>query len=178
MCQPDSGEMALEVVDQLVRSSSLDIIAIDSVAALTPRAEIEGEIGNVTRSSPLWQQMTCCMPEGSDTLVNSHAGDCRVWIGLSMHTAHLRFLKQRWPVLLCSRCASTPAGAGAEEDLWQCLQVQRDDHLHQPAQAQGNPLRMTSVNDSVWHGLYASQINGHLLLEVITHRRSRSWLLS
>ena len=47
MCQPDSGEMALEVVDQLVRSSSLDIIAIDSVAALTPRAEIEGEIGAV-----------------------------------------------------------------------------------------------------------------------------------
>jgi hypothetical protein len=39
--------MALEVVDQLVRSSAVDIIAIDSVAALTPRAEIEGEIGNI-----------------------------------------------------------------------------------------------------------------------------------
>ena len=47
LCQPDNGEMALEVVDQLVRSSAVDIIAIDSVAALVPRAEIEGEIGAV-----------------------------------------------------------------------------------------------------------------------------------
>jgi recombination protein RecA len=47
LCQPDNGEMALEVVDQLVRSNAVDIIAIDSVAALVPRAEIEGEIGNV-----------------------------------------------------------------------------------------------------------------------------------
>ena len=47
MCQPDSGEMALEVVDQLVRSSAIDIIVVDSVAALVPRAEIEGEIGAV-----------------------------------------------------------------------------------------------------------------------------------
>ncbi len=47
LCQPDNGEMALEVVDQLVRSNAVDIIAIDSVAALVPRAEIEGEIGAV-----------------------------------------------------------------------------------------------------------------------------------
>ena len=52
LCQPDNGEMALEVVDQLVRSSAVDIIAVDSVAALTPRAEIEGEIGAV-QGSPL-----------------------------------------------------------------------------------------------------------------------------
>lgn len=45
--QPDSGEMALEVVDQLVRSNAVEIIVIDSVAALVPRAEIEGEIGAV-----------------------------------------------------------------------------------------------------------------------------------
>ncbi|KAK9836438.1 hypothetical protein WJX74_000619 [Apatococcus lobatus] len=47
LCQPDSGEMALEVADQLVRSQSVDIIAVDSVAALVPRSEIEGEIGNL-----------------------------------------------------------------------------------------------------------------------------------
>ena len=47
LCQPDCGEMALEVVDQLVRSSAVDIIVVDSVAALTPRAEIEGEIGAI-----------------------------------------------------------------------------------------------------------------------------------
>ncbi len=44
--QPDNGEQALEIVDALVRSNSVDIIVVDSVAALTPRAEIEGEMGD------------------------------------------------------------------------------------------------------------------------------------
>jgi len=44
--QPDTGEQALEIVDMLVRSATLDVIVIDSVAALTPRAEIEGEMGD------------------------------------------------------------------------------------------------------------------------------------
>ena len=44
--QPDTGEQALEVVDMLVRSGAVDVVVIDSVAALTPRAEIEGEMGD------------------------------------------------------------------------------------------------------------------------------------
>lgn len=44
--QPDDGEQALEITDQLVRSGALDLIVIDSVAALTPRAEIDGEMGD------------------------------------------------------------------------------------------------------------------------------------
>ncbi|MBU6185869.1 MAG: recombinase RecA [Synechococcales bacterium] len=44
--QPDTGEMGLEVVDQLVRSAAVDVVVVDSVAALTPRAEIEGEMGD------------------------------------------------------------------------------------------------------------------------------------
>jgi recombination protein RecA len=43
--QPDTGEQALEIVESLVRSSSIDVVVIDSVAALTPQAEIEGEMG-------------------------------------------------------------------------------------------------------------------------------------
>ena len=43
--QPDCGEQALEIAEQLIRSSAIDIIVIDSVAALTPKAEIEGEMG-------------------------------------------------------------------------------------------------------------------------------------
>lgn len=43
--QPDNGEQALEITDMLVRSGSVDIVVVDSVAALTPRAEIEGEMG-------------------------------------------------------------------------------------------------------------------------------------
>jgi len=44
--QPDTGEQALEITDMLVRSSAVDVIVIDSVAALTPKAEIEGEMGD------------------------------------------------------------------------------------------------------------------------------------
>ncbi len=44
--QPDTGEQALEITDMLVRSSAVDIVVIDSVAALTPKAEIEGEMGD------------------------------------------------------------------------------------------------------------------------------------
>ena len=45
--QPDNGESALEIVDQLVRSAAVDIVVIDSVAALVPRAEIEGDMGDI-----------------------------------------------------------------------------------------------------------------------------------
>jgi recombination protein RecA len=44
--QPDSGEQALEIADMLVRSGSVDVVVVDSVAALTPKAEIEGEMGD------------------------------------------------------------------------------------------------------------------------------------
>lgn len=47
VAQPDNGESALEITDQLVRSAAVDLIVIDSVAALVPRAEIEGEMGDV-----------------------------------------------------------------------------------------------------------------------------------
>src|SRR5690606_36724903 len=43
--QPDNGEQALEITDMLVHSGSVDIVVVDSVAALTPRAELEGEMG-------------------------------------------------------------------------------------------------------------------------------------
>ncbi len=46
--QPDFGEQALEICDMLVRSGAIDVVVVDSVAALTPRAEIEGEIGDST----------------------------------------------------------------------------------------------------------------------------------
>ena len=42
--QPDNGEQALEIADNLIRSGAIDILVIDSVAALTPKAEIEGEM--------------------------------------------------------------------------------------------------------------------------------------
>ena len=44
--QPDNGEQALEIAEQLIRSSAVDIVVIDSVAALTPKSEIEGDMGD------------------------------------------------------------------------------------------------------------------------------------
>ena len=46
MSQPDTGEQALEICDMLVRSSAVDVVIVDSVAALTPKAEIEGDMGD------------------------------------------------------------------------------------------------------------------------------------
>lgn len=46
--QPDTGEQALEIADMLVRSGGVDVVVVDSVAALTPKAEIEGEMGILT----------------------------------------------------------------------------------------------------------------------------------
>lgn len=46
MAQPDNGEQALEIAEQLIRSSAIDILVIDSVAALTPKNEIEGDMGS------------------------------------------------------------------------------------------------------------------------------------
>ena len=49
LSQPDTGEQALEVTDMLVKSGSLDVIVVDSVAALVPRAELEGRYGRFSR---------------------------------------------------------------------------------------------------------------------------------
>ena len=46
IAQPDDGEQALEIADNLIRSGAIDIIVIDSVAALVPRAELEGDMGD------------------------------------------------------------------------------------------------------------------------------------
>lgn len=74
LCQPDNGEMALEVVDQLVRSSAVDIIAVDSVAALTPRAEIEGEIGAI-QGGPFLPYFVLLHLLGRSAMVRSPAID-------------------------------------------------------------------------------------------------------
>ena len=58
--QPDNGEQALEIADQLIRSSAIDILVVDSVAALTPKKEIEGDMGesNVGLQARLMSQLT------------------------------------------------------------------------------------------------------------------------
>ena len=58
--QPDTGEQALEICDMLVRSGAIDVVVVDSVAALVPRAEIEGEIGDTTVG--LQARLMSCRP--------------------------------------------------------------------------------------------------------------------
>ena len=65
--QPDTGEMALEIVDQLVRSAAVDIVVIDSVAAFTPRAEIEGEMGALALGAQA-RLMSQAMPKTPGTV--------------------------------------------------------------------------------------------------------------
>ncbi len=75
--QPDTGEQALEITDMLVRSGALDIVVIDSVAALTPRAEIEGEMGDshmglqARLMSQALRKLTANLNQ-SDTIVHLH----------------------------------------------------------------------------------------------------------
>jgi recombination protein RecA len=73
--QPDTGEQALEVAETLVRSGALDIIVIDSVAALVPRAEIEGEMGDslpglqARLMSQAMRKLTAAISKGQATII-------------------------------------------------------------------------------------------------------------
>jgi recombination protein RecA len=55
--QPDTGEQALEICDMVVRSGSVDVVVIDSVAALTPKAEIEGDMGDTQKDDGQYQEL-------------------------------------------------------------------------------------------------------------------------
>ncbi len=75
--QPDTGEQALEITDMLVRSGAVDLVVIDSVAALTPRAEIEGEMGD-THVGLQARLMSQALRKLAGTLSKSHT--CAVFI--------------------------------------------------------------------------------------------------
>ena len=74
--QPDTGEQALEIVDSLVRSGAVDLIVIDSVAALTPKAEIEGEMGDslpglqARLMSQALRKLTATIKKGDEAIGN------------------------------------------------------------------------------------------------------------
>ena len=73
--QPDSGEQALEIADQLIRSSAVDIVVIDSVAALTPKAELEGDMGDSKMGlqarlmSQAWRKLTATISKTNTTCI-------------------------------------------------------------------------------------------------------------
>jgi recombination protein RecA len=73
--QPDTGEQALEITETLVRSNAVDVVAIDSVAALTPRAEIEGEMGDSQMGlqarlmSQAMRKLTSCISKSKTSVI-------------------------------------------------------------------------------------------------------------
>lgn len=75
MSQPDTGEQALEITETLVRSNAVDVVVVDSVAALTPRAEIEGEMGaahmglQARLMSQALRKLTSCISKSKTTVI-------------------------------------------------------------------------------------------------------------
>lgn len=73
--QPDTGEQALEIVETLVRSNAVDVVAIDSVAALTPRSEIEGDMGDAQMGlqarlmSQALRKLTACISKSKTSVI-------------------------------------------------------------------------------------------------------------
>ena len=73
--QPDTGEQALEIAETLVRSGAIDIIVVDSVAALVPRAEIEGEMGDAHMGlQARLMSQALAQADGSDFQKSNHRG--------------------------------------------------------------------------------------------------------
>ena len=64
--QPDSGEQALDILDYLVKSNAVDLVVVDSVAALTPKAEIEGDMGDSHMGVQARLMSQCCRLDKSD----------------------------------------------------------------------------------------------------------------
>src|ERR671912_643921 len=99
--QPDTGEQALEIADMLIRSGSIDLIVIDSVAALVPKAEIEGEMGDshVGLQARLMSQALRKLPGGLNTtnptmiLINQRREKIGVFFGTPETTAGGKALK-------------------------------------------------------------------------------------
>ena len=101
--QPDNGEQALDIADMLVRSNAVDIIVIDSVAALTPRVEIEGEMDQSTVGA---QARLMSKALRKLTGVVNKAKTCIIFINQ---------LRERWA--LCSAIRKRPRAAGRSNSI-------------------------------------------------------------
>jgi recombination protein RecA len=86
--QPDSGEQALEITEKLVRSGAVDVIVIDSVAALTPRAEIEGEMGD-SRPGLQARLMSQALRKLTSAIANTNT--CLIFINQLRHKIGVMF---------------------------------------------------------------------------------------
>jgi len=134
--QPDNGEQALEIADMLVRSNAVDVIVVDSVAALTPRAEIEGEMGD----SHVGLQARL-MSQALRKLAGSlHRSNCSA--------IFINQLREKIGVMFGSP-ETTPGGRALKFYSSVRLDVRRIETLKDGSEAVGNRVRVKVVKNKV-----------------------------
>jgi recombination protein RecA len=134
--QPDTGEQALEITELLVRSGALDVVAVDSVAALTPKAEIEGEMGDshVGLQARLMSQA-----------LRKLAGTLNRTDTICLFTNQLR---EKIGVMFGSP-ETTPGGRALKFYASVRLDIRRIETLKDGAEAYGNRVRVKIVKNKV-----------------------------
>jgi recombination protein RecA len=134
--QPDYGEQALEIVDMLMRSGAVDVIAVDSVAALTPRAELEGQMGDQTVGLQA-RMMSQAMRKLTGTLNRTQT--------LCVFTNQIR---EKVGVMFGSP-ETQPGGRALKFYASQRLDIRRIETLKDGTEAVGNRVRVKVVKNKV-----------------------------
>jgi recombination protein RecA len=134
--QPDNGEQALEIADMLIRSNAVDVIVIDSVAALTPRAEIEGEMGD-THVGLQARLMSQALRKIAGSLHRSHTS-----------AIFINQLREKIGVMFGSP-ETTPGGRALKFYSSVRLDVRRIETLKDGTEAVGNRVRVKVVKNKV-----------------------------
>src|SRR5437773_5648093 len=134
--QPDTGEQALEIVDSLVRSNAIDVVVIDSVAALTPRAEIEGEMGDshvglqARLMSQAMRKLTSAISSSNTSVVFTN--QLREKVGV-----------------MCGNPETTSGGKALKFYASVRLDIRRTDTIKQGQDVMGNRTRVKVVKNKV-----------------------------
>ncbi|HLH65738.1 MAG TPA: recombinase RecA [Solirubrobacteraceae bacterium] len=134
--QPDYGEQALEIVDMLVRSGAVDVVAVDSVAALTPRIELEGQMGDQTVGAQA-RMMSQAMRKLAGNLNRTRT--------LCLFTNQLR---EKVGVMFGSP-ETQPGGRALKFYATQRLDIRRIETLKDGAEAVGNRVKVKVVKNKV-----------------------------
>jgi len=134
--QPDNGEQALEIADMLIRSSAVDVVVIDSVAALTPRAEIEGEMGD-THVGLQARLMSQALRKLAGSLHRSNTS-----------AIFINQLREKIGVMFGSP-ETTPGGRALKFYSSVRLDVRRIETLKDGTEAVGNRVRVKVVKNKV-----------------------------
>jgi recombination protein RecA len=134
--QPDYGEQALEIVDMLIRSGAVDVIAVDSVAALTPRAELEGQMGDQTVGAQA-RMMSQAMRKLAGNLNRTQT--------LCVFTNQIR---EKIGVMFASP-ETQPGGRALKFYASQRLDIRRIETFKDGAEAIGNRVKVKVVKNKV-----------------------------